>query len=78
MSSKKNILKFKIEDIKSFKAIIETLVKIVTEITWVIYSPKDDKFKGIEMSVSDPSRSVFKFQNTEGGVEKDLKASKCT
>jgi proliferating cell nuclear antigen PCNA len=59
MSSKKNILKFKIEDIKSFKAIIETLVKIVTEITWVIYSPKDDKFKGIEMSVSDPSRSVF-------------------
>jgi hypothetical protein len=27
---------------------------------------------------TDPSRSVFKFQNTEGGVEKDLKASKLT
>ena len=39
----KNILQFKISDINSFKTIIETLSKIVSETTFIIHNPKDKK-----------------------------------
>lgn len=56
----KNILSFKIEDIISFKTIIDTLTKIVSEVTWIIQNPKDkQKFKGLEINTADSSRSIF-------------------
>lgn len=60
MSKYKNIFFFKIEDVVSFKTIIDTLSKIVSEITWILHDPKDDdKFKGLEMNTTDLSRSIF-------------------
>lgn len=60
-SVKKNILQFKIDDINSFKTIIETLSKIVSETTFIIHNPKDkkNKFTGLEINTADTTRTVF-------------------
>jgi proliferating cell nuclear antigen len=56
----KNILFFKIEDITSFKTMIETLSKVVSETTWILHNPKDkQKFIGLEINTADSSRSIF-------------------
>ena len=57
---KKNILSFKIADITSFRTIMDTLSKIVSETTWTVHNPKDKKkFIGLEINTADPSRSIF-------------------
>lgn len=60
MVKKANILEFCIDEIVSFKTIMDTLSKIVSEITWTIHKPKDDKkFCGLVITTSDSSRSIF-------------------
>jgi proliferating cell nuclear antigen len=55
-----NILSFKIEDIISFKTIIDTLTKIVPEVSWIIHNPIDkQKFSGLEINTADSSRSIY-------------------
>jgi len=59
--TKNNILQFKIDDVNSFKTIIETLSKIVPETTFIIHNPKDKKnnFTGLEINTADTTRTVF-------------------
>jgi proliferating cell nuclear antigen len=66
---KKKILEIKIEDIISFKTIIDTLSKIVPETSFIIHNPKEkNKFVGLEINTADPTRTVFiKIQ-----IEKDI------
>lgn len=59
-TTNKNILSFKIEDIISFKTIVDTLTKIISEVTWIVHNPKEkNKFKGLEINTADSSRSIF-------------------
>lgn len=56
----KRILQFKIEDVVSFKTLIETLSKIVSETTWTLHNTTDkNKFVGLEINTADPTRTVF-------------------
>jgi DNA polymerase III sliding clamp (beta) subunit (PCNA family) len=57
----KKILHLKIDEITSFKTIIETLAKIVSETVWTIHNPidKKNKFTGVEISTVDSTRSIF-------------------
>lgn len=57
---KKKLFELKIEDIVSFKTIIDTLSKIVSETTFIIHNPKDKKkFNGLEINTADPTRTIF-------------------
>ena len=59
-NQKKKLFEIKIEDVVSFKIIIETLSKIVSETTFIIHNPKDNnKFVGLEINTADPTRTVF-------------------
>ena len=57
----KNILQFKLDNITSFKVIVETLSKVIDETTFIIHNPKDkiNKFSGLEICTVDCTRTIF-------------------
>lgn len=60
MTDKNIILSFKIEDILSFKTILDTLTKIVSETSWIVHNSKEAKiFRGLEITTADPSKTAF-------------------
>jgi len=59
-NQKKKLFEIKIEDVISFKIIIETLSKIVSETTFIIHnSHEKNKFVGLEINTADPTRTLF-------------------